>query len=135
MDAQDTRTRLHQEAAILYRALFGRDLPPVVGDRYARAIGAAGLADDGTEIADWHARGLDIEALEYALRIRARDNGLSRRVLIMTYLGEVRRENVDWFIDRKGGFVVAWASLAYHAMRSIYLVVKGTLLVRRLHAS
>src|SRR5579862_729189 len=91
-----TRCRLDigtlTEAAILHRALFPKTaMPASLEARYAQARERFFANDDAAPlVAQIVERGLDPEAIEYAMRVRGGPNGLTRRFQVMLSLCEVR---------------------------------------------
>jgi hypothetical protein len=122
---------LRTEANHLHRALFGRDAPAEVQDQYARALQTAPLAEvprcDLTALIE---RGVDLEALELALRRRARVNALTQRFQVLCYLAEARPEYYSRFVNEPPRFLVGWLTLGLHTARSVYKLIKGQWLLR-----
>ena len=123
--------RLRAEANHLHRALFGHDAPAEVQRQYADALQGAPLAEfprcDLTRLME---RGIDLEAIELALRRRARVNALTQRFHVLCYLVEVRPEYYPRFVNESSRFAVGWLTLGLHAARSVYKLVKGLCLLR-----
>jgi len=122
---------LRAEANHLHRALFGGDAPEEVREQYASALQAAPLAEvPRCDLSRLIARGLDLEALELALRRRTRVNALSQRFQVLCYLAEARPEYYSRFVNESPRFLVGWLALGLHAVRSVYKLIKGRCLLR-----
>jgi hypothetical protein len=117
---------LRAEASYLHRALFGRDAPEEVQAQYASALGAAPLAEvPRCDLARLIARGVDLEAVELALRRRTRANGLTQRFHVLCYLAEARPDCYAHFVNEQPRFFLGWLALAWHGARSLYKLLKG----------
>lgn len=122
---------LAAEAESFYRTLFGAPAPPAVTERYI----AANVHCFGTDFADPVTsvvvrRGLDPEAVEFALRLRG-STPLTRKLQILFYLAEVRSENYDYFVSRGESLPAAVLALFGSILRSVWKFLKGQYLVRR----
>jgi hypothetical protein len=118
------------EANCLHRALFGRDAPEEVQTQYVNALQGAVLADfPRCDLGRLIERGIDLEALELALRRRARVNGLTQRFHALCYLVEVRPEYYARFVNEPPHFTTGVLVLAWHVIRSAYKLVKGRCLM------
>jgi hypothetical protein len=122
--------RLHAEANRLHRAFFGGDAPAEVQRQYASALAAARIADiPHPDLAGLVARGVDLEALEMALRRRLPGNGLTQRFQVLCYLVEVRPDSFDRFVNERPRFASGLLTLALHVARSAYKLIKGRCLL------
>ena len=73
---------------------------------------------------------LDVEAIEYYLRIKFQNNILSKKIHALLYLVEVRGEFFDDFHVKKNSFVTGFFALASYTLRSLYKFFKGMMLVK-----
>lgn len=78
-------------------------------------------------------RGLDLEALELALRARERDNTLTRKLQALCTLAEVRGAYFGRFVQRRDARLAPFAALLWLGVRSLYKRAKGHWLLRGLH--
>jgi len=120
-----------EEARYLYACLFRAPLDAVVVARY-EAVGHASACP--TLVSKVVARRLDAEAVEFALRRRGKGGDLTRRMQILCYLVEVRRDYLDEFVNLEspaGSVRAAWAALLMATVRSAWKLLKGEYLVRR----
>jgi len=75
---------------------------------------------------------LDIEAIEYALRLFKGDNSLSSKHKILSYLMEVRSENYDLFHHSKSSSLIQFFfEFIFHGMRSVWKLFFGIILCMR----
>jgi hypothetical protein len=122
---------LYQEANHLYRALFGCHAPDEVRRQYVEAIHGATVSDSPRlDLRQLIERGVDLEALEFALRRVRFLNPLTQRFRVISYLAEVRPENYGRFVTEHRQFFAGWLTLAMHLIRSIYKLAKGQRLLR-----
>ena len=75
--------------------------------------------------------GLDVEAVEYALRLRDRDNVLTKKIQILFYLVEVRAKYFGYFFNCRTNRIRAAADLFHAVLLSVYKLIKGRYFVRR----
>jgi len=127
-DASDEK--LDAEAEVFHRILFGRAAPDEVRRQYAAALAAYPISDP-LPIEKLIADGVDLEALEYALRKKSPANPLTERFRVLCYLVEARPEYFDCFVAEKRRFVPGVLTLAYHTVRSILKAIQGRFLARR----
>lgn len=124
------------EAQQIHDALFTkRKLPPEVVARYERALTVCTTEYDATDAPLIHAlleKGWDIEACEYAWRMRDKANALSKRVQILCYLLEVRRAYFEDFVQTTSTPLRAWLGLGVALPRAAWKLVKGRFLLWRL---
>jgi hypothetical protein len=123
--------QLGREADHIHSALFGRAAPPDLQRQYASAMrdapvgGAPPLALDRLMEA-----GVDLEALELALRRCQPRNALTQRFQVLCYLAEVQPANYDRFVTERRRFFAGSLTLGLHVVRSAYKLVKGRWLLR-----
>jgi hypothetical protein len=123
--------RLRVEANHIHRALFGHDAPEEVQRQYASALEAAPLADwPPINLERLIERGVDLEALELALRRSRRRNALTQRFQVLCYLAEVRPDNIGRFVNERCRRPAGWLILGLHLLRSLYKLAKGRRLMR-----
>ena len=123
--------RLPAEADRLHRVLFGRPAPDAVRRQYASIIGRAPLAArPRCNLAELIDRGVDLEALELALRRRSTLNSLTQRFQTLCYLVEVRPEYFGRFVNERRAWASGTLLLAFETLRSLYKLIKGRILLR-----
>jgi hypothetical protein len=123
---------LAEEALYLHRSLFGETPDPVTIERYAAAHRKLFPNDAGSPLlARIVSRGLDVEAVEFALRRRGAGGELTRKIQILSYLVEVRARYQHCFVSIEPGRAKAVVELAAAVIRSSWKFVKGEYLVRR----
>jgi len=129
---EDTAT-LEREVRYLHGAFFERDAPPEIVDRYIRANRVCVPEDQGSQrrIVCMISRRLDVEAVELALRWRRVDMLLTRKIQILFYLVEVRRDYYGYFINQDSGRLRAWTALVSSIPCSLWKFAKGTFLIWR----
>lgn len=126
--------RLRAEANQLHRALFGGDAPTDVQAQYEGAIAGHALAGfPSADLSPLIERGVDVEALEIALRRINPVNALTQRVHVLCYLVEARPEYFDRFMAERASFARGLVTLALHSLRSAHKLVKGRWLIRIHH--
>jgi hypothetical protein len=121
---------LRAEADYLHRILFGAGAPDEVKRQYAAAL-AANPISRGGDIASLIGAGVDLEAVEYALRKKNPANPLTDRFRVLCYLVEARPEYLARFVAERRRFVPGVLALAFHSVRSILKAIQGRFLVRR----
>lgn len=133
MDAE-RRTRLEAEARHLYRRLFGGEATAEVAQRYVEAHERFSFVETEPELALVRAvvqRGLNVEAVEYVLRLRHKDNVLSRKVAVLHYLAECRPELFGLFLNTRPGLARGACSLLLALARVPLLYLVGRFQARR----
>lgn len=125
---------LEQEALYLYRVFFGATIDQTTLDRYIQAHRHFCLTHDATAsrlMTTLLRNDLDAEAVEYVLRLKSRDNILTRKVEIIHYLAECRQSrSSDFFpVDDKDRFV--WPGIFLALFRSARCFIHGHYLVRK----
>lgn len=73
---------------------------------------------------------LDLEAVEYALRLRYGPNGLTRRFQVMLTLCEARAAYDAAFVQRRPAALAAWAGAPSLALRAAWKLAHGLYLLR-----
>ena len=123
------------EAARIYRAIFGDEVPGVVAERF---VGASAALDPSVAPEALVAYRLaldrvgDLEALEVACRYARRLPLLSRKFRLMVYLAETIPDNRERFINDRDAVLAGYTVVALGALRTAFKLVKGFTLLRRL---
>ncbi|MBE2236037.1 MAG: hypothetical protein IAE85_21275 [Anaerolinea sp.] len=121
------------EASAIYRALFGRDIPPILAQRFLPVIERLNAAASPAELADYY-RAIetqaDLEALELAGRLTGRLPLLTRKMQAMVTLAETLPENQPLYVNRRSSFLAGAAAMAWAAAHSVRQGVKGLWLLR-----
>ena len=128
----DTAT-LEREARHLHKIFFESEVPVEVISRYVAACRTCLPEADPREaagVAEAMARGLDMEAVEFGLRLRGRTL-LKNKIQVLFYLCEVRRDHLGFFFNTDETRVLAVARLLAALARSGFKAVKGIWLVKR----
>ena len=128
---------LEGECANLCQRIFGMAPPEGCADAYRRAhavvfANAPIEAGAAAQIAEAVRRGWDLEALEFALRLRDKEGPLTKKVNILFYVMEARPGSFDLFVNAESSALRAWLRLTGETLRSAYKLMKGWLLLRRL---
>jgi hypothetical protein len=76
-------------------------------------------------------RGLDAEAIEFALRRRGRGSELTRKLQIASYLAESRAPYLDQFVNLEPSRLRAWTTLTAATLGTLWKLCKGEYLIRR----
>ncbi len=121
------------EAAHIFHALLGYPIPPELRDRWL-ALDELVAADPGGALAvNMHAiiaKRLDVEAIEFWLRVCRGRNRLGQKIQIMCYLAELDQANYHAWVAARPAPLRAWSCMAWHGARSAWKFVKGAFLVR-----
>ena len=103
------------EARKIYAAIFGREIPPLVLDRFVVASKRLNQSVPQAEM-DSYYRAMsacdDLEALELAARYTRRFPLLSRKFRLMAYLAETLPENQAFFVNERSSFLAGMARSA-----------------------
>jgi hypothetical protein len=121
---------LAEEARYFHEALFDGPPDKVIVERYEAAHHLLFPGQASEAVARVVSRQLDVEAVEFALRRRGRCPELTRKIQILSYLVEVRAPYQDLFVATRKEPVRAYLSLAWHGVRSAWLLLRGECLVR-----
>jgi hypothetical protein len=73
--------------------------------------------------------GLDLEAVEYALR--RRDPSITRKVQILLYVVETLPQYQDDLLNDRDRRLEGWTRLAVATFRSLWKLIKGRTVARR----
>jgi hypothetical protein len=123
---------LDEEARYLHAALFSTAADDTILERYRDAHRQL-FPDEPTSplVARVVGKRLDAEAIEYALRRRKAGRELTRKLQIISYLAETRREYHDEFVNIERRPIFAFVLLGAALARSTWKLLKGVMLVRR----
>ena len=122
------------EARKIYAAIFGREIPPPVLDRFVVASKRLNQSVPQAEMDSYYRALLacaDLEALELAARYTRRFPLLSRKFRLMAYLAETLPENQAFFVNERSSFLAGMARSAAGGVRTIFKMAKGLWIVRR----
>jgi hypothetical protein len=136
MNAPSTEfaTRREQEGRRIYRALFRRDIPSILLERYLVAAERMDAELDAQDLdAHYHAVEAqnDLEALEFAARLTGRLPLLRRKFQAMVYLAETLPDHQVFFVNQRSNWLGGTVTLALSAFESVGQGVKGLLALRR----
>lgn len=137
MNAPSTEfaTRSEQEGRRIYRALFRRDIPSILLERYLIAAERMDAELDAQDLdAHYHAVEAqnDLEALEFAARLTGRLPLLRRKFQAMVYLAETLPDHQVFFVNRRSNWLGGIVTLGSSAFVSVVQGIKGLLALRRL---
>lgn len=119
---------LEREAQYLHDHFFSEKIHREVLSRYVEAnrrclpyvdTQSAGMIDKIVSCE------LDVEAIEFVLRLKKRDNFLTRKIEILFFLVEVRSQYFGYFFNCKEDMLSAIRSLIISIMTTPYKYVKG----------
>jgi hypothetical protein len=128
----DLESRMAPEAQHLHRCIFGRPLDPILERRYEAANRHVFGCDlDSALVACIVERGLDAEAIEFALRRRKAGRELTTKLQILCYLAEARSEYQAEFINDGTSWFRAIAMCVAATTNAFWKLVKGEYLIRR----
>jgi len=122
--------QLGREADRIHRALFGRAAPADLQRQYVSAMRDAPVVGAFPPLDRLMEAGVDLEALELALRRRQPRNALTQRFQVLCYLGEVQPANYGRFVTERRRFLAGALTLGWHVVRSLFKLVKGRWLLR-----
>lgn len=126
-----THQELGREAEFFHQSLFGRPIPEEIREAFVTAN--IKLLSDATlkpvRIELILRRSLDVEAIEFALRRMEPQNVLSKKLSILCYLAESRRDYFRTFVNEEARPVSAFIKLSLFTCRSVYKLLKGRCLI------
>jgi len=137
MNAPSTEftSRREQEGRRIYRALFRRDIPSILLERYLVAAERLDV-ELGAQELDAYYRAVerqgDLEALEFAARLTGRLPLLRRKFQAMVYLAETLPDHQVFYVNRKSNRLGGIVTLALSTLVSVVQGIKGLLALRRL---
>ena len=118
---------------MIYHALFSRDIPPILVQRFLPVIERLNATASPDELAGYY-RAIeaqaDLEALELAGRLTGRLPLLTRKVQAMVALAETLPENQLLYVNQRSSFVAGMAAMAWAAAHTARQGVKGLWLLR-----
>jgi hypothetical protein len=121
------------EAQAIYRALFGRDAPSILMERFLPVIERLNAAASPAELAAYY-RAVeaqsDLEALELAGRLTGRLPLLTRKVQAMVAIAETLPENQPLYVNQRSSFAAGMAAMAWAAAHTARQAAKGLWLLR-----
>lgn len=121
------------EARSIYRALFNRDIPSILVQRYLPVIERLNASASPAELSEYY-RAIqtqaDLEALELAGRLTNRLPLLTRKVQAMVALAETLPENQPLYINQRSNFATGAAAMAWAAAHTAWKGAKGLWLLR-----
>jgi hypothetical protein len=125
---------LEREAEHFHACFFREALHRDVVKRYVAANRACIPFVDAETVSSIEkilSYGLDVDAVEYGLRLKNRENALTKKIQILFFLIEVRSKYFDCFFNRKTERLRAVAGMFSAVMLTAYKFIKGRYLVRR----
>ncbi len=121
------------ETNAIYRALFGRDAPPIVAQRFLPVVERLNAAASPAELHAYY-RAIetrcDLEALELAGRLTGRLPLLTRKLQAMVALAETLPENQPVYVNQRSSLVAGAAAMAWAATHTARQAAKGLWLLR-----
>jgi hypothetical protein len=126
--------QLHEtEARALYRALFGRAIPPILVQRFLPVVERLNAGASAAELAQYYdaiKAGADLEALELAGRLTGRLPLLTRKMQAMVALAETQPENQRFFVNQRSSFIAGAAAMVWATAHTARQAVAGLWLLR-----
>lgn len=130
----ERREQLEQEATYLHAAFFDDAGDNDTINRYVAVhehFQMQDLPQDRRLLDILQANNLDVEAVEYVLRLRNRNNALTRKVEILHYLAECQPQRSGDFINDKDERIIGWTRLFCAAGRMFFCLIYGSYLARK----
>ncbi len=129
---EESINELKNEARALHRFVFHSDIPQNLLEKYVMAHDYYLTEATDKELL-WmkraRKRGLDLEALEFVLRIFNKNHILVRKIKILVYISESFSAYYNVFVNEHPQKGKALVLLLYHLLRSVYKVLKGSVLL------
>lgn len=126
---------LVDEANFFNHQVFSGKLTPEIISQYVKAhefvLKSPAVTIKKIDLSLIIDKSLDLEAIEYALRLKFRDNLITKKIHILSYLLEANRDYNSLYFNEKAGFLKGFIILGYHVVRSCYLFIKGSYLINR----
>lgn len=122
------------ETRAIYRALFGRAIPPILIQRFLPVIERLNAAVGADELASYYRiieAQVDLEALEMAGRLTGRQPLLTRKMQAMVALAETLPQNQRFYVNQRSSFVAGAAAMAWAAAHTARQAARGLWLLRR----
>ncbi len=134
LTVRKTGSLLEREAAAIHERFFGGPAPPEVVTRYVDAHREYHAESDDPHLRTMRIvleRGLDIEAVELALRLNRRDRFLTSKIQVLFCLVEVRSKYYGRFVNMERRRARAWWEIGMAVLRTAWKYAKGVWLVQR----
>jgi hypothetical protein len=119
---------LIEEAKYLYSKLFPGTASSLLIERYVLAHQKLPLTSglEGRELMTVIvAKRLNVESLEFVLRLRSSDNVLTRKVQVLYYLAESERIHWEHFFSKQESSVYGYTLIFWSLLRAVKLWVQG----------
>ena len=127
---------LRAEGEHLHSSIFGSRIPDPVLQKYVEAHQYYLTSPEESELT-WMAEvirlGLDVEALEIALRFSDKCHLLVRKVKILVHITEAFDAYRPRFVNEHPQRLRAIVILAFHGLRTVWKFLKGKFLLWRLN--
>lgn len=123
------------DAAKIYKALFKRDVPVSIEEKYRKAFKALAAEFPEAQVEEYKTAVEninDLEALELAGRYRIKLPLLVHAFMIMVYIAETLPENQNDYIKFKTRQVSGFLSMGYGCCRTVVKLLKGLFLLRKM---
>ena len=121
--------KLKKEAVFLFGSLFSCKSPDTLTQRYIDYHQRNKHQEKQIDIEYIINKSLDVEAMELALR--SKNSILTKKLLIIIRLAEVEPILFTSMVNQKNCFLIAFSSLFYFLIRSIYKKIKGKIILWR----
>lgn len=125
-------SELVREVRALHRFVFNSDVSQDVSEKYVLAHDYYLTGATNKDLL-WMKRalqlGLDLEALEIALRIIKKNHILVQKIKILVYISESFTAYYGAFVNEHPQRRNAFFILSFHLIRSVYKFLKGTFLL------
>ena len=72
----------------------------------------------------------DLEAIEYALRIKNNNNILTKKFRSLTFICEGHHEYYTFFVNDKDASLKSFLLLTFIPFRAIFMLIKGKMLIK-----
>ena len=121
------------EARAIYRALFGRAIPPILMQRFLPVVEQLNADASPAELSAYYRAvetQADLEALELTGRLTGRLPLLTRKLQAMVALAETLPENQPLYVNQRSSFVAGAAAMAWAAAHTARQAVTGLWLLR-----
>ncbi len=125
---------LEREAIYFHSCFFDEELSQDVVRRYIEAnrrFLAAGDERSRNMIDTVILHRLDVESVEYALRLKEKDNILTKKIQVLFFLIEVRSRYFGYFYNCEKATLRAGVELCIACIMTVYKFIKGKYLIWR----
>lgn len=123
-----------QESGRIYHALFQRQIPPALRERFRSLSVLIEKRFSDREIAEYQhcvRKVRDLEALELAARHTGKFPIITMKFKAMLYLAESVPENYGCYVNTRTRGITGHLLLAAALVRSSYKLIKGFILLKR----